>query len=258
MATKMTTAANAILLQYLSPVYVALLAPVFLKEHTSRRDWIFILLAACGMVMFFLDELSPSGLTGNIFGVLSGIFFAVFCMSLRRVQVRDRALPEADLGGSGGQSPPSELRREYEQYFEEFCAKFDVPVKLAKAIAMQESSMNPWAVMDNATRRSFMFKTREEALKYANTAFSEKKSFDIGLMQINSTWLRKLEVSPAEALEPRFNVLLGVGILALEIERHGLTWQAVAAYHVGGGNLDKNQERSEDYAKSVFNRFLKM
>jgi drug/metabolite transporter (DMT)-like permease len=86
MATKMTTAANAILLQYLSPVYVALLAPIFLKEPTSRRDWLFILLAACGMVMFFLDELSPSGLIGNVLGVMSGMFFAVFCMSLRRVE----------------------------------------------------------------------------------------------------------------------------------------------------------------------------
>ena len=85
MATKMTTAANAILLQYLSPVYVALLAPVFLKEPTNRQDWIFILLAACGMVMFFLDELSPSGLTGNILGIISGIFFAALCMTLRCV-----------------------------------------------------------------------------------------------------------------------------------------------------------------------------
>jgi drug/metabolite transporter (DMT)-like permease len=85
MATKMTTAANAILLQYLSPVYVALFAPVFLKEPTSRRDWIFIVLAACGMVMFFMDELSAGGLTGNILGVFSGVFFAAFCMALRCV-----------------------------------------------------------------------------------------------------------------------------------------------------------------------------
>ena len=84
-ATKMTTAANAILLQYLSPVYVALLAPVFLKEPTSRRDWIFISLAGCGMVMFFMDELSASGLVGNILAVISGIFFAAYCMALRRL-----------------------------------------------------------------------------------------------------------------------------------------------------------------------------
>jgi drug/metabolite transporter (DMT)-like permease len=82
-ATKLTTAANAIVLQYLAPVYVALLAPVFLKESTSRRDWLFIMLAACGMVMFFMDELSAGGLTGNILGVCSGVFFASFCLVLR-------------------------------------------------------------------------------------------------------------------------------------------------------------------------------
>ena len=85
MATKMTTAANAILLQYLAPVYVALLAPVFLKEATRRRDWIFILLAICGMLLFFLDEVSTGGLIGNTMGVFSGIFFAAFCMALRCV-----------------------------------------------------------------------------------------------------------------------------------------------------------------------------
>ena len=85
MATKMTTAANAIVLQYLSPVYVALFAPVFLKEPTSRRDWVFVLLAACGMAMFFIDDLNASGLTGNIWGIFSGVFFAAFCMVLRRV-----------------------------------------------------------------------------------------------------------------------------------------------------------------------------
>jgi len=83
MATKLTTAANAILLQYISPIYVALLAPVFLKEPTSRRDWIFILLAASSLVLFFIDEFNASGLAGNILGVFSGVFFAAFCMAMR-------------------------------------------------------------------------------------------------------------------------------------------------------------------------------
>ena len=62
-------------------------------------------------------------------------------------------------------------------------------------------------------------------------------------------------MSPSEALDPEINVLTGVYILALEIERHGLTWQAVAAYHVGGPNVEKHRQRSEDYAKKVWRRF---
>jgi len=85
LATKMTTAANAIVLQYLAPVYVALLAPICLKEPTNCRDWIFILLAIGGMMLFFLDEVRADGLTGNMLGVFSGIVFAAFCMVLRCV-----------------------------------------------------------------------------------------------------------------------------------------------------------------------------
>ncbi len=84
-ATKLTTAANAILLQYVSPVYVAIIAPFFLKEPTRRRDWIFIVIAICGMVMFFMDSLNAEGLEGNLLAVASGICFAFFCMSIRMV-----------------------------------------------------------------------------------------------------------------------------------------------------------------------------
>src|SRR5512142_2711705 len=38
-ATKLTTAANAIFLQYTAPVYIILLGAWFLKEHPSRNDW---------------------------------------------------------------------------------------------------------------------------------------------------------------------------------------------------------------------------
>ena len=84
-ATKLTTAANAILLQYVSPIYVAILAPFILKEPTSRRDWLFIALALCGMCLFFVDSLSDKGLEGNILAIISGVFFASFCMCLRRI-----------------------------------------------------------------------------------------------------------------------------------------------------------------------------
>ncbi|MGE5498549.1 MAG: DMT family transporter, partial [Syntrophothermus sp.] len=57
-ANKMTTAANAILLQYTAPVYVALFGYWFLKEKITRTDWISIILVLCGMVLFFLDKLS--------------------------------------------------------------------------------------------------------------------------------------------------------------------------------------------------------
>jgi drug/metabolite transporter (DMT)-like permease len=81
--TKLTTAANAILLQYTAPIYVALLAPRFLKESTHARDWLFIALALGGMSLFFLDQLSTAGMWGNLAGLVSGAFFALLIIALR-------------------------------------------------------------------------------------------------------------------------------------------------------------------------------
>ncbi len=82
-ATKMTTAANAILLAYTAPVYVALLAPRLLGEKTRPADWLFIGVVLSGMVLFFLDQLSPEGLLGNLVAVGSGLCYAAFTLSMR-------------------------------------------------------------------------------------------------------------------------------------------------------------------------------
>lgn len=53
-ATKWTTAANAILLQYTAPIYVAIFGFLFLKEKTTRLDWITIFFVFGGMTLFLL------------------------------------------------------------------------------------------------------------------------------------------------------------------------------------------------------------
>lgn len=85
-ATKLTTAANAILLQYTAPVWVALLAPLILHERTNRRDWFFILIVFAGMGLFFIDHLSTEGLLGMFFAILSGVAFAGLSISIRYVK----------------------------------------------------------------------------------------------------------------------------------------------------------------------------
>lgn len=82
-ATKLTTAANAILLAYTAPVYVALLAPRLLGEKTRPADWLFIGAVLAGMVLFFVDKLSPQGLLGNLVAVGSGLCYAAFTLSMR-------------------------------------------------------------------------------------------------------------------------------------------------------------------------------
>lgn len=82
-ANKLTTAANAILLQYTAPVYVAILGAWLLKEKVKLYDWGAILLTIGGMVLFFMDSLDTGGIVGNIIALLSGISFALFTVFMR-------------------------------------------------------------------------------------------------------------------------------------------------------------------------------
>jgi soluble lytic murein transglycosylase-like protein len=134
----------------------------------------------------------------------------------------------------------------FEQQFSEACKLWKVPPKLALAIARQESGLHPWAV--NVAGQGYIFKTRGEALRMVDLAWRRGDSFDVGLMQINSYWMRRFGLDPHLVLDPRINVTLGVWILAKEIERFGITWQAVASYHTP---LDRNPERGRNYAASV-------
>ena len=83
-ANKMTTAANAILLQYTAPIYVTLLSPWFLGERTHGRDWLILLVMMGGMVLFFLDELTLTGYLGNIIALIDGFCFGWMALFMRR------------------------------------------------------------------------------------------------------------------------------------------------------------------------------
>jgi drug/metabolite transporter (DMT)-like permease len=83
LANKLTTAANAIVLQYACPVYVALMGAAFLGEKVSARAWVTVAVTLGGIVLFFLDRLSPGGLTGNVLAVISGMTLAVLVICLR-------------------------------------------------------------------------------------------------------------------------------------------------------------------------------
>ena len=84
MANKLTTAGNAILLQYTAPVYVALFGYMFLGERSTLVDWATIAILLTGLALFFIDDLTLDGFTGNIFAVFSGMSFAALTLLLRK------------------------------------------------------------------------------------------------------------------------------------------------------------------------------
>jgi drug/metabolite transporter (DMT)-like permease len=83
-ATRMTTAANAIFLQYTAPIYVALIGRWYLGERALRIDWLVIAVALGGITLFFIDRLTIAGFWGNIVALASGLSFAGVAIFLRK------------------------------------------------------------------------------------------------------------------------------------------------------------------------------
>ena len=76
LANKMTTAANAIVLQYTAPIFVLLLQSIYTKTYPSKQKVGIIFLAFSGMVLFFFDQMDGGQMLGNLLAILAGIFFA--------------------------------------------------------------------------------------------------------------------------------------------------------------------------------------
>jgi DME family drug/metabolite transporter len=83
LATKKTTAANAIFLQYTAPVYLLIFEPLFYKEKFRRRDLIVVIACVLGMSLFFVGKLRPQDVTGNFLALASGLCFACYFLLLR-------------------------------------------------------------------------------------------------------------------------------------------------------------------------------
>lgn len=80
-ATKLTTAGNAVLLQFTAPIFVILFLWLVFRERPRRRDIIACLCVFGGVLCFFLDSLGQGRLLGDGIAVLSGVCYAwVFLM----------------------------------------------------------------------------------------------------------------------------------------------------------------------------------
>jgi drug/metabolite transporter (DMT)-like permease len=98
-ATQMTSAANAILLQYTAPIWVAVFGIWFLGEKPKRIDWITMAAIGVGMALFFNEGLSRSGYLGNMYAILSGVSLAWLVLFLRK-QAGESTLETILLGNA--------------------------------------------------------------------------------------------------------------------------------------------------------------
>ncbi|MDR5763012.1 lytic transglycosylase domain-containing protein [Caballeronia sp. LZ035] len=103
-----------------------------------------------------------------------------------------------------------------------------VSVQLVRAIAQQESGMRPYVTNRNSDG-----------------------SEDIGLMQINSSWLPKLSrfgISRQHLFDACVNAYVGTWILASNIKQFGATWRAVGAYNA------VSSSKQLVYANNIYRR----
>jgi drug/metabolite transporter (DMT)-like permease len=85
LANKLTTAANAIFLQDTAPLWVLLASPWVLGERPSRGELLSIPVFGAGLALFFLDQLSPGQLAGNLVALAAGVAFGASILGLRRL-----------------------------------------------------------------------------------------------------------------------------------------------------------------------------
>jgi drug/metabolite transporter (DMT)-like permease len=83
-ANKLTTAANAIVLQYTAPIFVFLFTRVVLRESISRLNGLALLAGMVGVSIISLDSAGQPEMAGVLLALLSGFFFAAYMINLRR------------------------------------------------------------------------------------------------------------------------------------------------------------------------------
>jgi len=87
-ATKTTTAANAIFLQATAPIYVLIFEPLINKTKYEKSNIITVAVCFVGMLFFFIGELEPGHLEGNLVALFSGIMFASFFLGMKKNDIK--------------------------------------------------------------------------------------------------------------------------------------------------------------------------
>ena len=82
-ATKITSAANAIVLQFTMPIFIIVFTMIFFKKRPKTSETVTCLIVFSGIVCFFFDSLTRAGMLGNILAIVSGAAYAGVFMQKR-------------------------------------------------------------------------------------------------------------------------------------------------------------------------------
>ena len=89
-ANKLTTAANAIVLQFTSPVFIVIFSALILKKRIRRSDALVVSFTLLGIALFFFDQLRPGYILGNFVAIAAGMFMAGMFMAVGELEREQR------------------------------------------------------------------------------------------------------------------------------------------------------------------------
>lgn len=89
-ANKLTTAANAIVLQFTDPIFIVIFSALFFGQRFKKRDFIAVICTFIGIGMFFLDQLSEGYLLGNFVAIFAGACLGGLFIAMGKAETQER------------------------------------------------------------------------------------------------------------------------------------------------------------------------
>ena len=87
---KLTTAANAIVLQYTAPVFLLLFSVLFLHKRFRKADVVTVLITLFGIALFFFDQMDAGQLAGNLISIVAGAAMGLMYMCMGEATLSER------------------------------------------------------------------------------------------------------------------------------------------------------------------------
>lgn len=89
-SNKMTTAANAIVLQFTSPVFILVFSSLLFKTKFKRADILVVLFTLIGITLTFMDKLEGGYIAGNFVAIAAGMFMAGMYICVGELETEQR------------------------------------------------------------------------------------------------------------------------------------------------------------------------
>jgi len=89
-ANKLTTSANAIVLQYTAPIFILILSALIFRQKFRLGDILTVTVTTFGISLFFLDKLSGGYMLGNLLAIVAGLSFASMFITTSRADEKSR------------------------------------------------------------------------------------------------------------------------------------------------------------------------